>query len=269
MALVLVAAIAAVVVVAEPDEPGRLATSAPNSSPPAPTTSLSATTRATVPVEVASAMAAEQPTLAQQIARLENAYRNAPADAPGGRPMLAAEYAFCQAWPTNSNDTVRGTFASNFPLGQPLTEARIAEACARSDSPDARMQLGAAFTVCETTRRGPIYDLGATSIISVPRPILVFGAANCAEAGYAVADRLLDSLNVMRNIEINLRAVPRDCPTEQEATAWVYKVTEDLLGQEWTIGPPAGSATPANGCYQPFFVDRETRQVNFLVRPRP
>ena len=34
-------------------------------------------------------------------------------------------------------------------------------------------------------------------------------------------DGLLDNINALRNIEINLRAVPRDCPTEQEATAWV------------------------------------------------
>jgi hypothetical protein len=216
-----------------------------------------------------AAIVAENPTLAQQIARLESWYKNSPADAPGGRPMLAAEYVFCDSGPANPTVPARGTFASNFPLGQPLTEARIAEACARSDSPDARMRLGAAFKLCSTTLRGPRYDLAATSTVPVTRPILVFGAVSCATAGYpAAADGLLDSINAWRNIEISLRAVPRDCPTEQEATAWVHKVTKDQLGQEWTIGSPAQSAIPANGCYRPHLIDREAHLVHFIASPR-
>ena len=145
----------------------------------------------------------------------------------------------------------------------------MAEACARSDSPNARTQLGAAFELCSTTMRGPRYDLAVTSTVPVTRPILVFGAVSCATAGYpAAADGLLESINVLRNIEIDLRAVPRDCPTEQEATAWVHKVTKEQLGQEWTIGPLAQSAISASGCYRPHLIDRETHQVHFIASPR-
>jgi hypothetical protein len=131
------------------------------------------------------------------------------------------------------------------------------------------MQMGAAYKLCATTLRGPVYDLAVTSAVPVTRPILIFGAATCASAGYpAAADGFLDSINVKRNVEINLRAVPRDCPTEQEATAWVRKVTEQQLGQEWTIGSPAQSAIPANGCYWPYLIDWEAHQVHFLASPR-
>jgi hypothetical protein len=260
IAAVLVTAIAAVVLVAEDDAPGRLTTNAPSSTEAVSTTSVPAPEPAIV---------AENPTLDQQIARLESWYKNAPGDAPGGRPMLAAEYVFCDSGTTNSTVPVRGTFASNFPLGQPLTEARIAEACARSDSANTRTQLGTAFKLCATTVRGPRYDPAVTSIVPVTRPILAFGAISCATAGYpAAADGLLDSINALRNIEINLRAVPRDCPTEEEASAWVHKVTKTQLGQEWTIGSPASSLTPLTGCYRPFFIDRETRQVHLIASPR-
>ena len=260
IAAVLVAAVAIVVVVAEADAPIRLTTNAPSSSEAVSTTSLTA---------AEAAIVTETPTLDQQIARLEGWYKNSPADAPGGRPMLAAEYVFCDLATTNPTVPVRGTFASNFPLGQPLTEGRIAEACARSDSPEARGKLDATFKLCTTTLRGPRYDPSVKSTVPVTRPILVFGAVSCATAGYpAAADGLLDSTNALRNIEINLRAVPRDCATEQEATAWVHKVSKDQLGQEWTIGSPASSSTPSTACYRPFLIDRETQQVHFIASPR-
>ena len=269
IAAVIVTAVAAViVVVAASDAPSRLTTNAPVSSQDATTSSVMSTTIVIRAPGTESAIVADSPTLDQQIARLEGWYKNSPADSLGGRPLLAAEYVFCDAAQIDPTDPARGTFASNFPLGQPLTEARIAEACAKSDSPSART-LGATFKLCSTTMRGPVYDLAATSVVPVTRPILVFGAANCAAAGYpAAAGGFLDKINALRNIEINLRAVPRDCPTEQEATAWVYKVTKDQLGQEWTIGSLASSPVPSTGCYRPHLIDWEAHQVHFIASVR-
>jgi hypothetical protein len=88
--------------------------------------------------------------------------------------------------------------------------------------------------------------------------------------------RLLDQINNRRRVEIEIRAVPRSCPTLYEAAAWVTKITAQELGGPWpvaeppraassttpTIPPPSSPSADAGRCVRPARVDWDTWLVS-------
>jgi hypothetical protein len=222
-----------------------------------------------------SAITSADPTFDQQVAQLNRWYAHAVADAPGGRPILLAEYEVCdyRGAPTLGSN-VQGGFASYFPLVQPLTDARLADGCLHRD--DIPKGTSAPHRLCSADVRGPVYDTKARVVKLVTKPVVMFGASDCAAAGYEpFTPGLLHTLNRRRKVEIEIRAVPRDCPTGYETGAWVTKITAKELGAPWavveapgaasgttaTVPPPSSPSASAGNCVRPGRVDWDLRLV--------
>jgi hypothetical protein len=214
-------------------------------------------TGAAPPAESVADLLGENPTFAQQVARLEGWYRSAVAEAPGGRPILEAEAVFC-AYPA----APRMNFASTFPLTADLNEARLVEACLAGDG-STGVDAQTPHQLCATQARGPIYDPAAVPSHPATKPIVVFGTTTCSGGGSDPAPPgFLDALNARRRVEIELRAVPRSCPTEAEATAWVGKVTTTRLGgPAWSMAPLATTPRRPGECFRPELVDWDLQRV--------
>jgi hypothetical protein len=198
----------------------------------------------------------DEPSVQDQIARLKTWYAGAKADAPGGRPVLAAEVVFCDLGGRGGS-----TFASDLALDTPLESVDLLRACAEYEQQVGRFtgdtSLGAA-TVCAANRRGPIYNLATISAQPVTKPVVVYGEQSCAGAGYLPATAsFFDLLNARRSLEMKLRAVPRDCPSYEESASWVRKVsTEAGLNMGVAELPPM-----SNACVYRFYVDWDTSVV--------
>jgi hypothetical protein len=212
------------------------------------------------------------PTFEQQVAQLDAWYKDWPAEAPGGRPVLEAEVVFCVV-PTSPVAPPAMQFASYFPLNQQLTEARLVDACL---NPADRFPGGSPantpketpvdalpeHVLCSSQARGPVYNpaLPAPSD-PVTKPVVVLGTAACSSLGYQdFPSALLTELNTRRRVEIEIRAVPTPCPTEAQATAWVESVTTAEFGEPWTTGAYPSSSS-ADICFRPMTVDWDSRQV--------
>jgi len=258
LALVLAIMVTAVVVAQSPDDRRVQAT---GSTEPVDQTPVA--TDGSIMLGPISSFAGEDPSFEQSVVRLEDWYRNALADAPAGRPVLYAERMICdlQATPGGHAET-QYSFASYFPLSEPLTEARLAEGCLQTDwirQANLSAELMAAgHVLCAT------HDLGDYEPRRSPllRPVIVFGATTCQADGYEPApSKLLNDWNTRRGIEIRMRAVPRDCPTPEDAVGWARKVAKEAVGTSFhievrapdTTNPPAGVAAPPAGatwCYR-------------------
>jgi hypothetical protein len=220
-----------------------------------------------------AAMASAHPTFAQQIARLEGWAETAAAEAPGGRPILISEFEVCDYRSAPSlGSGVQTGFASYFLLAQPLTDGRLVDGCLhRDDIPPGTVPP--VHELCSAIRRGPVYDMTAVTFPLTRKPVVIFGATDCHAAGFDEFPRgLFDQLNARRHTEIEILAVPRSCPSVDEATAWVEKVTDQRLGSGWTIvAPPrAGNSTPptvaptppvSGYCVRPYRVDWDLHRV--------
>jgi hypothetical protein len=69
-------------------------------------------------------------------------------------------------------------------------------------------------------------------------------------------------LNVRRRVEIEIRAVPAACPSEQDAAAWAGMITHRELGRAWKIsGQLDTSPRLPNGCFRPDKIDWDLQQV--------
>jgi hypothetical protein len=187
------------------------------------------------------------PTFAQDVARLEGLYAHAVADAPGGRPILQAEFEVCDYRSVPALGTgVRNGFASYFPLAEALTEARLVDGCLHRD--DIPKGTTAPRQLCAADVRGPVYDPKATVVKLATKPVVLFGASGCGAAGYApFTPALLAEINHRRKTEIEIRAVPRSCPTLHEAADWVVKITGQELGAPWPVVEPRAAASAPSG----------------------
>ncbi len=192
-----------------------------------------------------------EPTVTEQIARLRSWYANAAADAPGGRPMLAAEAVFCDV---DGKRTPVGAdaFVSDQPLDVAIGTTQVVAACAKRAEMSRSDMSSLTATVCVGRRRGPIYDATRLDVqSSLPKLVVIYGDQSCARAGYEPATpAFLDTMNARRALEIKLRAVPRDCPSYEETAAWVRKVSTEA-GHPFTTSP-LGST---NACAFRSFVD--------------
>jgi hypothetical protein len=222
-----------------------------------------------------SAIASAHPTFQQQVEQLDAWAKTRMADDVDGRPILVSEYELCDyrgAFPSVGKAPQLG-FASYFPLGEPLTEARLADGCMhRDDIP--RGTPPPAHRFCAARRRGPVYDPDAVVANPSTKPVVVFGNRDCATAGYEpFPSGLLAQLNEWRRVEIEIMAVPRSCPTQNEAAFWVGKITDQELGEHWSIiEPPApesqtsGTLPPlppvATNCVRPYRVDWDLHRVD-------
>jgi hypothetical protein len=247
------------------------------------TTAMTTTTAApTATVSDGTDVTTLQPTFEQSIQRLETWYHNWPAEAPGGRPVLAAEWTYCDyrgnpdlavipgAEPNRRPD-VEPTFSSYSKLSEPLTATRLADGCIQRtdrfpggtpanvpiETPDDQLPP---YLLCATDQAGPNHT-GAPPAQTVVKPAIVFAGTDCAAAGYQdPPPDFLTELDRRRHVEIELRAVPKACPTSAEALAWVRHVTQQELGEAWATGD-GGPET----CYRPAYTDWDNRQTGLMT----
>lgn len=149
---------------------------------------------------------------------VENNLEAAAVHLDGWRPELRAESVACIG-PDDSKLSdpreIGNTFASEFPLEEPLTEDLLIEECtigndwARSVGPFDPM----AASVCV---RDGSYPLAVVALEGLP----------CADTGIDIDVRPIEpgdltELNRMRAVEVAILANPDECPTPDGATAWV------------------------------------------------
>ena len=235
-------------------------------------------TQLSAPITVAPADEAlfpgPEPDAAQQAAILEGWYGHEVADAPNGRPVLDAEVTFCDYRAVDpSLQSVDFVFSSAGALETALTNNALVDGCLSSlpkigsadggsSSPLSGQEeaLRTNSEVCSAALRGPIFDpAAARSDEVVTKPVAVFGRA-CTDASYSALNAEdLATLQARRALEIKLRAIPRECPSQDEAFAWIRKVTTEA-GHPLTPkpGPIMGSAPQ---CYFHMYVDWDTSFV--------
>ncbi len=200
-----------------------------------------------------------EPTVAEQYARLRSWYANAAADAPGGEPILASEAVFCDY---DGKRDQRGpfVFASDGRLDAPLTADDLVGACTRLRRETGGLGDNAVpgpGTACVGKRRGPIYDATTSQAQGILKPVVIYGPGSCQDFEYQpMTQAFLDVVNARRALETKLRAVPRDCPSYEEAAAWTRKVTTEA-------GAPMGVAplASANECVFRAYVDWDVNTV--------
>jgi hypothetical protein len=135
-----------------------------------------------------------------------------PVHTPGWRPEFDAEHVVCDYRNVDVSPSTIYTFASEFPLAEQLTEARLFDECRTKTDAVRPSGIDAAPLLCVVT---PPHE-------KLPIPIVTFGFADCAKAGLTVPPPgFLGERNRLRNEEIAIRAVPSDCPTAAQAVAWV------------------------------------------------
>jgi hypothetical protein len=259
------------------------ATTTETSTTAPPTSTTPTTTTDAGPLDVDAA----QPSFDEQVEQLETWYHNWPAEAPGGRPVLSAEWTYCDY--TNNPDAgsaphigipnapaVQPTFASYSKLSEPLTQARLADGCFyRADrfpggtpanvpveTPDDQLP---AYVFCATDQRGPSQVPGASRLEVVLKPAIVFGGTDCTAAGYQdPPSGFIATLDHRRHVEIELRAVPKACPTADDAARWAQHVAQQELGQTWQVGGAGSTAT----CARPAYIDWDNHTAGLMMFTR-
>jgi len=112
---------------------------------------------------------------------------------------------------------------------------------------------------------GPRFEPTPPKAAAVVKPVVVFGST-CASAGYSASSAdAMALVNARRSEEIELRAIPRDCPTFDEATAWVRTVSSEH-GTPMTAGgvstaPKQAASEPATKCFTHLYVDWDSLEV--------
>lgn len=282
-ALVVITALGVVVALREPSgrriETPPATVPTPTTGPPPPTPD--------------DAITQQQPSFADQVRQIETWYHDWPAEAPGGRPILAAEYTFCDyrarpdLMPFNHvtpGDQIAGRVESRFSsysrLGDPLTESRIVDGCLyrpdrypgnhpRNIPVETPASELPPHVLCSTDQPQHKPSDRPPPIDVVLKPVVVFEGTTCTEAGFLDAPPdFVEDLDRQRRVEIELRGVPRTCPSGADAVAWVRHIIELRLGVVWDVGGPwdvATSGRPTSTCVRPHFVDWDRRQVGYLT----
>jgi hypothetical protein len=230
---------------------------------------------------------AAQPTFEQQVAQLERWYHDWPAEAPGGRPDLAAEFVFCDyrndpdvsgfaAMGIPGSPGIQQMFASYSKLSEPLTEARIVDGCINrrdrfpGDTPaNVPVETPAdelpPYLLCTSDEPGPVYGQPGQAANVVLKPAVVFSGTDCAAAGFSDPPaNFVADLDRRRHIEIEIRAVPKDCPTADDAQRWVEHITKQELGEAWTTGSSGTGQTGTGQCFRPHYIDWANHTVGLL-----
>ena len=131
----------------------------------------------------------------------------------GRRWSLVAERVTCEL-PGPDGDA--GGSASGFPLGDLMTVDHLVEFCTHGND-IARMNDGFDPTVAHVCIGGGEYPLA----------VVVLDGRDCAQLDTPLGpmtDAAMEDLNRRRAVEIAVLAAPQDCPTEDEARAWVDEV---------------------------------------------
>lgn len=163
-----------------------------------------------------------------------------PVHRPGWRPELDAERVVCDYQGLGRATAVVYSYASAFPLAEPLTPSRLVSECRSGTDVTAGDPVARPATLCAVTPPGERLAV----------PVVTFGSAGCAAPGLSAApNALLDQRNRLRRAETAIRAVPQDCPTAAEARTWVDEQVA-ASGESLRILPVEASA--GGRCYLPF-----------------
>lgn len=131
----------------------------------------------------------------------------------GWRPVLNAEKVVCDYRALSLAYPVAETFASEFPLVRPMTEADVINECVSGN---------------DVVRDRPLtttpHSLCVFDGDRFPIPVVVFGARSCAASGVVPAPaNLINELNHERQTEVAIVAAPGQCPSHSDALAWVRR----------------------------------------------
>ncbi len=215
------------------------------------------------------------PTFDQQVAQLERWYHNWPVESPGGRrssrlsPSCATTAttltsADSKPWAFRARQASK-TCSRRTPRSQSHSLKRASSTAASTGQtaslatrpPTSRSRhprISFRLTCCArpTSPAPAMANWAQAQGTVVLKPAVVFSGTDCAAAGFAdpPTDFVAD-LDRRRHVEIELRAVPKDCPTEEDAHDGSHTSPNKNSA---TPGPPAqvhsgtvGSARPGQG----------------------
>lgn len=183
---------------------------------------------------------------------LDGAEGAADAHGPGWRPTLDSEAVLCAY---DSGDGASSTFASEFPLDEPLTVDRIVAEC-RTGSDAARVS-GAPddLTLCEgvQTRAAIQEQLASGEIVSgdvasrPSFPVVLGWDADCSTAAFTGSHDLelrdftgVEDVNRAREVEVRLESLALDrCQSRDEAVQLAGEVVT-ALDRGWFVFDPLG-----------------------------
>lgn len=182
---------------------------------------------------------------------------------PGWRRVLQAEVADCVLDADHPNgrpdDNGRSnTFASDFPLGDPITAADYRRACERKMVEAGPVPIDEKPTMCR--RRGlfpqPVVVLDGSSCGSV-KGFLDYGPVDSSPELIPLTGSDLRVLNDARRIEVGLFAIRTECPTRVEVEAWVRaRLAREDVDLIIGYGPATSSTTarrpPLVACFGVF-----------------
>jgi hypothetical protein len=158
----------------------------------------------------------------------------------GWRPELDAEHVVCDYRGLGLAATTVYSYASEFPLAQPLTTELLVDECrSGTDATTGTAPITQTATLCAVTPPGE----------QLAVPVVTFGAAGCTAPLTAPPASLLDERNRMRRDEAAILAVPETCPTPAEARRWVDEQVVES-GEHLRVLPV--ESYPSGRCYLPF-----------------
>jgi hypothetical protein len=177
----------------------------------------------------------------QQAATVKRHSRSAvPVHRPGWRPELDAERVVCDYQGLGRATNVVYSYASAFPLAEPLTQSRLVDECRSGTDATTGNPVTGAATLCAVTPPGERLAV----------PVVTFGSAGCDTPGLSAApNALLDERNRLRRAETAIRAVPQDCPTADQARTWVE---EQVAGSGESLRLLPVESYPSGRCFLPF-----------------
>jgi len=159
---------------------------------------------------------------------------------PGWRPELDAERVVCDYRGLGLATTTVYSYASEFPLAQPLTQQRLVDECrSGTDATTGTAPVPQPVTLCAVTPPGEQRAV----------PVVTFSTAGCAAPLTVAPSSLLDERNRLRRAEAAILAVPETCPTPAEARNWVDEHNA-ASGAHLRLLPV--EAYPGGRCYLPF-----------------
>jgi hypothetical protein len=194
---------------------------------------------------------------AQDVATVARHYRSsAGVHRPGWRPELDAERVVCDYRGLGLATTSTYSYASEFPLTQPLTQERLVDECrSRTDATTGTGSITQPAALCAVTPPGERLAV----------PVVTFGTAECTAPLTIAPASLLVERNRLRRAETAIRAVPETCPTPVEARRWVDEQVSES-GETLRVLPV--ETHPGGRCYLPF-VHWGRGQVEIIATVNP
>lgn len=203
------------------------------------------------------------PDPADVSAILDDATKAAEVHGEGWRPVLNAEAVLC----VYANGHSTSTFASEFPLDQPLTQNALEKECTTGND-IVRSGLAAAptdMTICQArattaeletriAERGERIVRGRIDGDRPGSPVVLGWDGDCASTqlsqrphAHLSALTSLDTLNRVREVEVGLRAASLDrCLTEESALDMAEHARQRLPGQWPILKPQTGVGGPCH-----------------------